>query len=244
MTPPRLSILDVPIDPVTLSEAVARMQSMLQSKSQHHVMTPNPEMLVAAQTMPAFLSVLQSASLTIPDGVGLLFAARFLGMTLPERVTGIDVVMKFCKETKTSVFLLGAGTGVAERAAEVLRQSNPFLIIAGTHAGSPAQEEEADILERINTSGTSVLFVAYGAPIQDLWIARNLGRMPYVKIAMGVGGSFDFLAGVRLRAPLWMCSLGLEWLYRLFREPRRIRRIVTAVIVFPFLVARSRFRLR
>lgn len=230
-------ILGIPIDNVTLDEAAERIAMMAKGSTQCHVMTPNPEMLVEATKNPAFLSVLQSSSLNIADGVGVIFASRFLGTPLRERVTGTDVLSELCgRDDIGSVFLLGAAPGIADRAAAKLRREHPALAIAGTYAGSPSVAEEDAIIERINASGARLLFVAFGAPIQDLWIRRNLQRMPGVNVAMGVGGSFDFLAGVRLRAPGLLRAIGLEWLWRFLVEPARFWRIVTAVIVFPFLV--------
>lgn len=199
-------------------------------------------MLVEATRNPAFHAVLQRSSLNIPDGFGLLLAARFLRFPLPERVSGIDLLQAFCMRTNASIFLLGAGAGVAEKAAAVLRQKNPQLRVVGTYAGSPNVSDEEAICARINASGAQMLFVAYGAPAQELWIARNLKRMPTVRIAMGVGGAFDFLAGVRSRAPKFLQRIGFEWLWRLAQEPKRIGRIVTAVFVFPVLVLLSRKR--
>lgn len=232
-----VSILGVPIDNITLGEAVDRLVVFAQGSGQHHVMTPNPEMLVAAQKDPTFRSVLQSSTLNLPDGTGLLLAARFLGTPLRSRVTGVDAVSALCLRADVGpVFLLGAAPGVAERAASLLRRKNPALVVAGTYAGSPDTEEEEAILQRINASGARLLFVAFGAPVQDLWIARTLKRMPGIKIAMGVGGAFDFLAGVRPRAPILLRLIGLEWLWRLLVEPARFGRMFTAVVVFPFLV--------
>ncbi len=234
----RTFILGVPVDAITLSGAVMRLEKMAAGVAQHHVVTPNPEMLVAARSDPAFHAVLERASLAVPDGVGLLLAARYLGAPLLERVAGIDLLTSFCAQTRASVFFLGAAEGVAGRAVEALRSSYPTLHVAGTYAGSARKEDEEEILARIRGSGASVLFVAYGAPAQDLWIARMLPRLPHIKVAMGVGGSFDFLAGVQRRAPLWMRRLGLEWLWRLLAEPRRIGRICRAVLHFPLLISK------
>ncbi len=232
----RLSIFGVPIDAVTLLEATDRLCQMLQEEGQHHVLTPNPEMLLAARSNEIFCSVLQSSALNVPDGYGLILASLFLGNPLPERVAGIDLLTALCLRIEGPVFLLGAEEGVAARAGEALRLQNPSLIIAGTHGGSPNPSEEEEILLKINASGAKLLFVAFGSPRQDLWIARNLTRMSGIRVAMGVGGSFDFLAGVRSRAPHWMRSVGFEWLWRLVQEPKRFRRILRAVFLFPLLV--------
>lgn len=235
--PERILILGVPVDAVTLPTAVRQAKEFLASSRPHHIMTPNPEMLVEAKRNPTFRNVLLLSDLNIPDGAGLLWAARRLRTPLPERVAGTDLLSALCLEPKIgSVFLLGAKPGVAERAAQVLKTKNPGLQIAGTFSGSPAADEARGITERINASGARILFVAYGSPAQDLWIHRHLPSMPQIRIAMGVGGAFDFLAGVRSRAPQWMRSLYLEWLWRLTKEPRRLKRIATAVIVFPWMI--------
>ncbi len=237
----RVSILGVPVDCVTASEAEGILRALAQSGIGHHIMTPNPEMIVAAQKHPDFLRALQRASLNVADGAGLLFAARLLGASLPERVTGTDLVERIAAAREMQpVFFLGAGEGIAQRAATALSSRHSELVIAGTFSGSPRREDEEVIIAKIVASNARTLLVAYGAPAQDLWIDRVLTRLPSVRVAMGIGGAFDFLAGVRSRAPLWMRSIGLEWLYRLIQEPSRLRRIVTAVIVFPFLVLTRR----
>ncbi len=237
---PRVSILGVPVDAVTRSEAVSRIGDMLRSNTQHHVATPNPEMLVEASKNKQLFAVLQQTALNVPDGTGLLWAARRAGTPLPQRVTGVDVMTDLCRANNGPVFLLGAIPGIAEHAADALRKSNPTLVIVGTFAGSPRPEHEQEIISMVNASGATLLFVAYGAPKQELWIARNLARMPSVRVAMGVGGAFDFLSGVRKRAPSWMQQWGLEWAWRLLQEPHRLGRILVATVVFPRKVLSTR----
>lgn len=238
----RVEILGVPIDVVTQGEAVTTLlQWVAMPEGQHHVVTPNPEMIVEARHNESFRNVLQRSDLSLPDGAGILWAAGRLGSALPERVTGTDTVIDLCARPAVQlgsvrVFLLGGASGVAERAGQELKCRNPALQIVGSYAGSPDPSEEHGIVERINAVHPTVLFVAYGAPAQDLWIACNLGRMPSVRVAMGVGGAFDFLAGVQKRAPTFLQSLGLEWLWRLILEPWRFRRIWRAVAVFPYLL--------
>lgn len=224
-----------------MEQALAALHALLERGNNRHVLTPNSEMLVEAARNPLFRSVLRRAALNLPDSAGLLWAARHTGQRLPERVTGVDTVQRLCAELdgRHSVFLLGAAPGVAQKAAEELRRRNPRLRIAGTHAGSPAAGEVPGIVAMINAAQPHVLLVAFGAPAQDLWIEEHLWRMPSVRIAMGVGGTFDFLAGKRKRAPLVFRRLSLEWLWRLAREPRRWRRIWTAVVVFPWMVLRE-----
>ena len=233
----RFFILDVPVDNVTLSEATERMHELAcDQDKQHLVTTPNPEMIVAAARDPEFKRILTSASLALPDGAGIVWAARHAGVPLQERVAGVDAMETYCMSGEpTSVFLLGAREGVAKRAAEVLRASHPALQIVGTHAGSPDPSHDDDTCRRINESQARALFVAYGAPAQEKWIDRNLPRLPDVRMAMGVGGSFDFIAGDVQRAPQIFRRLHLEWSWRLLLQPWRIKRIITATVVFPWM---------
>jgi len=194
----------------------------------HHVCTVNPEMLMIARRDPVFRVVLERADLTVPDGIGLLWAAKHQGKPLPQRVTGSDGVPRIAKEAAARgwrLFLLGAAPGVAERAAAILTEQNPGLQIMGTYSGSPSPDEEAALVERVNASGADILLVAYGAPEQDKWIARNSPRLQ-VKMAMGIGGTLDFVAGVIPRAPVGWQRFGLEWLYRLILQPWRIKRMM------------------
>lgn len=234
----RVVLLGVPIDALTRAEAVSRVCSMLAGTTQNHVMTPNNEMLVEASKNQPFHALLHRTALNIPDSTGLLWAARWTRQRLPERVTGIDTVTGVCAVlgADTPVFLLGAGEGVAQKAATVLQSRNPRLVIAGTYAGSPNPADAAEIVRRVNDSGAKLLLVAYGSPAQDLWIDAHRREMPSVRVAMGIGGTFDFLAGTKQRAPMWMRSSGLEWLYRFLQEPSRWRRMWKAVIVFPLMV--------
>jgi N-acetylglucosaminyldiphosphoundecaprenol N-acetyl-beta-D-mannosaminyltransferase len=236
----RVFLLGVPLDPVTREEAVVRLLDMLAGDTQHHVMTPNNEMLVTAHSHAAFRAVLRSTALNLPDSTGLLLAARLTGQQLPERVTGADTVAALCARlpAQHSVFLLGAQPGVAEKAAAALQDHSPKLVIAGTYAGSPAPHEVEAIIQKINASDARLLLVAYGAPSQDLWIAQYMHRLPAVRVAIGVGGTFDFLAGTAKRAPRWMRKAGLEWCWRFVQQPSRWKRMWNAVIVFPLLVLR------
>lgn len=233
----RISILGVPLDPISFGDAVTTLKSYALSGTQHHVMTPNPEMIVTAQKHPEFMTLLRKTSLNLPDGAGLLVVARFLGTQIPERVTGTDMVEKLCEQQDIGpIFFLGSAPGVAEKTSMKLKEKNPLLKVAGYFSGSPEESDAPVIIDRINRSGATILFVAFGAPRQDLWIDRYRTHMPTIKLVMGVGGAFDFIAGKRSRAPRWMQKTGLEWLWRLLQEPRRLRRIFTAVIIFPLLV--------
>lgn len=228
---PRLPILGVPVHPATFESMLESIAGWIAQKDQdraYQICTVSPEFVMIAQDDPVFMQVLRSADLCVADGVGLLFAARYLGRPLPERVTGSDGVPRIAERAAREgwkLFLLGAKPGVAEKAAARLVEQYPGLNMAGTYAGSPAPEEEDEIIRRVNASGADILFVAYGAPRQDLWIARNRARLN-VCVAMGVGGTFDFIAGIVPRAPLWMRQVALEWVYRLYQQPWRWRRML------------------
>lgn len=221
--------MGVPIDVATFDSMLQAIRTWIAAGDRtYQICTVSPEFVMIAQDDPSFMRVLHAADLCVADGVGLLFAARFLGHRLPERVTGSDGVPLIARQAAREgwkLFLLGAAPGIAEKAAARLVEDNPGLQIVGTHAGSPAVRDEEAIVARVNASGADILLVAYGAPNQDKWIARNRDRLN-VAVAMGVGGTFDFLAGVVPRAPRWMRRMALEWLYRLYKQPWRWRRML------------------
>ncbi len=227
----RIQILGYAVDAITYAEWLALIDTWVHDPNAdrpRHVCTINPEFIMIARRDPNFSHILDRADLCVPDGVGLLWAARRQGTPLPERVTGSDgvpIIAARAAERGWKLFFLGAGPAVAERAAEALRARHSDLQIVDCYSGSPAPGDEDAIVERVNASGADILFVAYGAPAQDAWIARNLPRLR-VRMAMGVGGSFDFIAGVVPRAPQTMQRLGLEWLYRLYLQPWRMGRMM------------------
>lgn len=231
MEPPqhRLTVLGVPVDAATFDSLLKTITCWVASRDRlHQICTVSPEFVMLAQDNADFMAVLRQADLCVADGVGLLFAARYLGHPLPERVTGSDGVPLIAQRAAREgwrLYLLGAAPGVAEQAAARLTGQNPGLQIAGVYAGSPAPAEADAIIERVNASRADILLVAYGAPRQDLWIAQHRDRLA-VPVAMGVGGTFDFIAGIVPRAPRWMRRAALEWLYRLVRQPWRWRRML------------------
>ncbi|MCZ0938652.1 MAG: WecB/TagA/CpsF family glycosyltransferase [Caldilineaceae bacterium] len=207
------------------------------SQPTRQVCTVNPEFIMTARRHPAFAQVLAAADLCTPDGVGVLSAARLAGVRLNERVTGSDGIYHLCERAAAQgwrVFFLGAAPGVAERAATELARLYPGLSVAGTHAGSPADTDWPQIRQRLTAAHADLLFVAYGHPRQDIWIHQHREELP-VAVALGIGGSFDFVAGISPRAPLGLRRLGLEWLYRLARQPWRWRRMA-ALPLFALLV--------
>jgi len=228
MEKPRVSLtlMGVPIHDVTMDETIAWVSGWIAHRQSAQIATVNPEFLMRARQDAGFEAVLRRAALFIPDGIGIVWAARLRRSALRERVAGSDLVPRLAREASEHgwrVFFLGAAPGVAQAAASILAGRHPGLQIAGCHAGSPAPEEEAGIVRRVKEARTDLLLVAYGAPKQDLWLARNLEHTG-AAVGIGVGGSFDFVAGVSRRAPRWMQRIGLEWLHRLIQEPGRWRR--------------------
>jgi N-acetylglucosaminyldiphosphoundecaprenol N-acetyl-beta-D-mannosaminyltransferase len=224
----RIRILGVGIDPVTMAEALSRVEGLLDGARPSQVITANPEMVMLARRNKPFAQVFQEAALVVPDGYGLIWASRFLGRPLPERVAGIDLLdnlAALAARRRYGLFLLGAREGVAAEAAAELQRRHPGLIIAGFHHGYFTPDEERQVLDRIREARPHILAVGLGTPRQELWLARHQASLQ-VPIGIGVGGSFDVLAGRVQRAPRWMQARGLEWLYRLLREPWRYRRVL------------------
>lgn len=227
-TIPKIKILGVQVHVVTMSQVLEIIKEMAASGFGHQVATVNPEFIMTAQKHVDFRSVLNNTSLSFADGIGVVWASWILGCRLPERIPGVEVVERIsglAAESGLRVFLLGAAPGIAEETGRRLKERYPGLIIAGTFAGSPKPEDDEEICRIVEKARPDFLFVAYGAPNQDLWIARNQPRL-HVPVAMGVGGSFDFIVGKSLRAPKIFRALGLEWMHRLFHEPRRWKRML------------------
>jgi len=223
----RVTILGVPVDKLTYPMLLDHIAAWIDARDGlHHLCTVNPEFVMIAQRDVNFFNILNRADLCLPDGVGLVYAARYLGERIPARVTGSDGVPAIAERAAHAgwrIYMLGAWEGVAERAAAVLRADYPGVNIVGTYSGSPRPEDEDAIVERVNAAQPDILLVAYGAPVQDKWIARNAPRLN-ASVAMGVGGTFDYLAGDVPLAPDWIRRVGFEWLFRLVRQPWRARR--------------------
>ena len=224
-----VTILGVPIHKITMQETVTAVSRMMTEPRLHQIATVNPEFIMRAQTDDAFRDILNRADLCLADGVGVVWAAKHLGNPVPERVPGSELVHHLAEraaQEKWRLFLLGAAPGVAAQAAAILVARYPGLQVVGAYAGSPDLAENDPIVQRVNDSGADLLWVAYGAPKQDKWIARNREKLPTVRVAVGVGGSLDFITGKAIRAPQWVQNLGLEWFHRLLNEPWRWRRML------------------
>lgn len=247
----RISILGVEIDPLTLGEAQGVIAAAVDrvragaSPPGMHVVTANPEIVMAARTDAAFGQAVGRADLVLPDGVGIVWAARLLGTPVPERVPGIELMealLDVAARRGYRVFFLGASDGVAEEAAVNVQRRYPGLEVVGTHHGYFSPAEETSVVALVEQAKPDLLFVALGAPRQELFIARHRAAWS-VPVAMGVGGALDVLAGRVRRAPGWVQSVGMEWFYRFLQQPRRLPRLLAlprfAVLVLLDAVRRN-----
>ncbi len=234
-------ILGVRVDALTYADLLARIAAFIAEGTPHQIATVNPEFVMEARRNPEFAAVLEQTDLCLADGIGLLWAARRQGRKLPERVTGSDgvpLIARRASEQGWRLYLLGAGPGIAERTGGILQARYSGLRVVGAYAGTPADVDAAEIIARVREAHPDILFVAYGAPKQDVWIGKHRAALG-VPVMMGVGGSFDFIAGVQKRAPLWVQRLNLEWLFRLLSQPWRWRRQL-ALPRFAWAVVRER----
>ncbi|MBR5219256.1 MAG: WecB/TagA/CpsF family glycosyltransferase [Clostridia bacterium] len=221
-----VNILGVNIDKITAADALDRAEEMVKTPGVSAIYTPNPEIVMAAYEDKAFLKILNEADMCTPDGIGVVYGSRIIGNPVPERVAGFDLacgLLDRIRKTGESVFLFGSKPGVAELAGENLKEKYPDLVIAGTHDGYFKEEDVPEIIEQINNSGASLLFVCLGAPKQEKWIAANRDQLK-VNLCMGIGGALDVFAGTVKRAPDIFIKLNLEWFYRMCKQPSRFIR--------------------
>lgn len=243
----RINLLDTWIDKVDLEEAVARIDTFVRIGTPRQVVTANVDFLRLATENRGFRDLINTSDLVVPDGMPLLWGSRLLGDPLPERVTGVELVLACARLSALkgyTIFLLGAAPGIAAEAADALRERYPGARIVGTYAppmGPFSEATEATMLRLIEETRPDMLFVAFGAPKQDQWIRTHLHELK-APVCMGVGATFDFLAGRVSRAPLWMQYRGLEWLYRVMQEPTRLwkRYFVDDLPVFLRMMAQGR----
>lgn len=223
----RVKILGVPMDCISMAEAVVQADDMIRAGSQTAIFAINPEKIVAAGTNPRLLEAISAAGLLIPDGIGAVLAARLGGARGVPRVTGADLMPELCSLAARRgypIFMFGARPEVTPKACAALLEAYPSLRIVGHQNGYLSPSELENLPARINASGARLLFVGIGSPQQELWIHENLPKLTTVNICQGVGGTLDVLAGRVKRAPeTWRRSY-LEWLYRILSEPNRIRR--------------------
>lgn len=268
----KITILGVPIDKLTEAQAIDRIDQFVQSKQPHQIVTVNAEFLVAAQKDSSFRETLHQSSLNTADGIGVLWAAKYLslpsaktkyfhGLTvlyqllssalavafrprhirsvIPEKISGTNLIWSLAGLAESrgySIFLLGGFGDTPQRVEVALGKKFPRLKIAGVYPGSPTEE---GIVERVNKTDADILLVAFGPVRQDLWISKNLKKLT-VSVCMGLGGTFDYIAGNKALAPDFLRYRGLEWAFRLITQPKRLFRIVNAVPVFCYMVYRAK----
>ncbi len=226
---PSFDLLGLPVSRVDRAGALRALRGFIASGKPHLVLTADASGAVIAAGDPEFQAIWRRADLVTPDSTGILWAARRLGAPLPERVSGVELAEELCRigaEDGFGLFFYGAAPGVAEAAAHAMEARYPRLRVAGTAHGFLSTVAQAELVERIRALRPAVLLVALGIPRQEKWLAANLDRLG-VPVCMGVGGTFDVLAGNVDRAPPWMQRRGLEWLYRLLRNPRKIAKVAT-----------------
>lgn len=224
-----IRILDVPVHPMTMDGAVTLITDRAASGQQTFVVTANAEIIMMCQQDAVYKQIVcDEAELVLPDGAGAVWAGRHLGYRVPERVAGFDLFNRLLAVSAAGSFacyFFGGAPGVAEAARDKSAQLYPGVRIVGTHSGYFQEDEEDGIIEEINASGADFLFVALGAPKQELWLQKHRSRLR-PRLLMGIGGSFDVLAGKMERAPKWMQDASLEWLFRLYKQPSRLIRML------------------
>lgn len=237
-------ILGTKVHNVTMGQAVKRAERFLHDGKQHYIVTPNPEIVLHARSDRAYREILANADLSIPDGIGLVWGSRALHgvhKALKERVSGVDFLQSYLSylvsksyppDRSYTILFLGGRNGAGKEAAHVLQKRFRHLTFYALE-NLKMRHRHFIINQLIQPD---CMFVALGAPKQEKWIAENLLQFPTIKVAMAVGGSFDFISGRVLRAPYFMRKVGLEWLWRLIAQPWRARRIFNAVVVFPALI--------
>ncbi|MDD6643945.1 MAG: WecB/TagA/CpsF family glycosyltransferase [Firmicutes bacterium] len=222
----KTDVLGVLYDNVTMQEALERGRALLEGSEAAYCVTPNAEMAYEALHDVKFREVLNSASLVLPDGAGVVLGAKLLKTPLKEKVAGIEFaqnLLPILEETGKRLFLLGSKPGIAELAAEKMLEKHPKLCVCGTMDGY--FKDEAEAVRRINEAQADVVYVCLGAPKQEYFMHSHARELK-VKLMIGLGGTLDGIAGTVKRAPKWMIRLQLEWLYRLIKEPRRIGRMM------------------
>ncbi|MGB3941670.1 MAG: WecB/TagA/CpsF family glycosyltransferase [Candidatus Manganitrophaceae bacterium] len=237
----RIEIIGVPIDCVDMAQAVEKVEVMIAGNRPQAIIAVNPEKVIKARGDSRLLGQLQRAGLLIPDGIGVVAAARFLRLGRMGRVPGSELMPAICARAAVQgyrIFLFGGSPEVNEKTVRVLCLRYPGLQVVGYQHGYLPEEEMPGLIDRINSSGAEILFVALGSPKQELWIDRYLSQLR-VKVCQGVGGTFDILAGRVRRAPRSFRKLHLEWFYRLATQPKRLVR-QSALPKFAYLVLRQK----
>ena len=235
-------ILGLRVDSTTMADAMTTIERWLAEGRPRHIVTADASMVVLACQDPELAAIVAGADLVTPDGAGILWAARLLGLPITHKVSGVDLVAELCAlsaRTGCRLFFLGAAPGVAATAAANLQERYPGAQIVGTHDGYFTPAQEPAILAQIQAARPDVLLVAFGIPKQEKWITRHKAALN-IPVSLGIGGSFDVYSGRVRRAPLWMQRSSLEWLYRLAQNPKKIGKVMT-LPKFALMALRQRF---
>lgn len=224
-----VKILGVPVHPLTMNESVAVLEEKLQKKEQAFVVTANAEIIMMCQQDKEYNNIVsKQADLVLPDGAGAVWAGRYLGNEVPERVAGFDLynqLLKLSADKGYKAYFFGGAPGVAEAAKNKAEELYPGVQIVGCRNGYFNETEEEAIIKEINDATPDMLFVALGAPKQEKWLVKYRNQLK-PRVLMGIGGSFDVLAGKMERAPKWMQEASLEWAFRLYKQPSRFMRML------------------
>jgi N-acetylglucosaminyldiphosphoundecaprenol N-acetyl-beta-D-mannosaminyltransferase len=224
----RLNILDIWVDTISSSEAEEEVLNILRNgRRPHCIFASNPEKNFSVPKNPVLYNVYRTADILLPDGIGMVLAAKFLYGQRMKRIPGVEFMKTICglaaAERKT-VFIYGAREAVNREAVERLQHEFPSLRIAGRSNGYIQKAEMPDLIRQINTCRAKVLFLALGSPRQEMWFARHKDQLSHVVLVQGIGGTLDTIVGTVKRAPRLWCRLNLEWLYRLLKQPQRAGR--------------------
>ena len=238
----RLNLLGVKIDNFSGDEIEEKIKGFLKNERLNQIVTVNPEFIIEAQKDKDFKNAINKADLNVVDGVGIKFAFWRFGKSLKKRVAGVDLmwnILRIAEEEGSSVFLVANEDGISswQDTAEAIKKSYPKLKISGINTGRSFCYFDSDIRDNIyKIKNYEILFCNFGAPDQDKFIASLKKRNKNIRLAMGAGGSFDFISGKIIRAPKWIRRVGLEWLWRLMMQPKRFKRIFKAIIIFPIKI--------
>lgn len=233
-----VDIVGIPVDAINMAEAIEKIKQFLNEEKVHTVYTPNAEIIYAAQTDSELKAILVDADLLVADGAGVVLASKILGVNLPEKVSGIDLVRNSFNikiDRKIKYFFFGSKPGVAETARDSLLRAYKNIEVVGCRNGYFSKENEPEIIEQINSSNADILLVALGAPRQEKWIQEHKAELK-TKICIGIGGSLDVYAGVLKPAPEILRRNGFEWAYRLYKEPWRFKRMLNLPKFVMFVV--------
>jgi len=239
----RITVLNIMIDVVTMKEAVGRVEQFIDKQKPHLVVTPNAEMIMMANEDNDLAQIINGADLVVPDGAGVVWAARYNDDVMPERVAGYDLVQNLLAQSATRkyrIYMFGGAPGIVNKAKNIAEKRYPGVQIVGIHHGFFTEKDEPEIVSNIKACRPDILLVGLGVPRQEKWLLQYSKQIA-APVAIGVGGTFDVMAGTVLRAPLWMQNANLEWLYRLISEPKRaIRMLALPRFVMQVVISKNK----